>query len=133
VTGVVGEVYRDLPRRATPEQPTGVLSPVLFTPCELLVQDILVHEGTGVRGPFTVTAYGDARGEGFSTRLERNRIPLAAEVERLGRGLDAVPAGELPQYHERLGWRAEGFEAYRLRVRYPVTPSMVAVEFLLER
>jgi hypothetical protein len=140
VTCVVGEVYRGLPRRATPEHGAGTLTPVLFTPCESLVQDVLVHEGAGVRGPFTVAAYGDARGEGFSARLDRNRIPLAAEVERLGRGLDAVPAGELPRYreliehvHDRLGWRAEGFEVYRLRVRYPVTPSMVVVEFPLEK
>ena len=140
VTCMTGEVYRGLPRRATPERSTGALSPVLFTPCEALVQDILVHPGAGVRGPFTVSAYGNARGEGFDEPLERNRIPLAAEVERLGRGLDALPAGDTPRYreliehvHARLGWRAEGFEAYRLRVRYPVTPSMVVVEFPLER
>lgn len=136
VTCVLGEVFRGLPRFATPDHPAGRLTPVLFTPTELYVHDILVHRGAEGVLPWRVNIYGDARGEGFSGTRPRDRVEMGVEVEHLGRGPDVLATAALPRQgelaewlHGRLGWDAGAFEAYRLRLAYPLTPSMVEVEF----
>jgi hypothetical protein len=140
VTVASGDVYRNLPRRASPRQPRGTLTPQVLTPCEVLIHDILVHDGVNAGPPFSLAVYGDIRGEGFEDLRERNRLSQRLSMELLGRGLDALPAPEVPRYrelvehvHGALGWEARNFTAYRLRIQYPVAPSMVVVEFELEK
>jgi hypothetical protein len=139
VTIVSGDVFRNLPRRASPQQPRGTLSPQVLTPCEVMIHDLLVHDGVSTGPPFTLSAYGDIRGEGFDELRERNRLTHRLSMEPLGRGMEVLMAPEVPRYgelvehvHRALGWEARNFTAYRLRIQYPVTPSMVLVEFELE-
>lgn len=143
VTCVFGEVFRNLPRYREPEPASGAesgergsITPVLFTPTEIYIHDLLVHPGAEPLPPWRVSVYGDARGEGFTQTRARNRIPLDVAAEPLGRGRDGLAAPYLPRYaelvghvHEQLGWDPDDFTAHRIRINYPLVPSMVAVDF----
>lgn len=65
-----------------------------------------------------------------------DRLPFPEQVRRLGRGVEASPCPEYPQYpdlieyvFDRLGWRAEEFTLFRLRVEYPVVRTAVVMRF----
>jgi hypothetical protein len=140
VTVAAGDVFRNLPRRASPDQPRGSLAPQVLTPCEVLIHDLLVHDGVNTGPPFSLAVYGDIRGEGFDELKDRNRLSQRPTMELLGRGPDVLLAPEVPRYrelvehvHGALGWKGRGFTAYRLRIQYPVTPSTVVVDFELEK
>ena len=140
VTCIVGEALRNLPRYRSSHDapdPHGRLSPILFTPCERLIQDVLIHRGAEPLLPLRPSFYGDPRGDGLSQMLERNRLPIIASVRSLGRGIDAVDTAHIPRYHELiarshelLGWHAEAdFDVYRLELTHPPFPSMSVLEF----
>lgn len=65
------------------------------------------------------------------------RLPMPEVAERLGRGLDAAPIAEAPEYQgaagrvfQRLKWEPMDYELHRLRVEYPVmgTSLVMAVD-----
>jgi hypothetical protein len=136
VTCIVGEVARNLPRYRTAPDSCGRLTPVLFTPSERFLMDVIVHQRAIERFPLRVGVYGDPRGEGLSEFKERNRLPIQLIAQPLGRGIDVIDVPHIPGYrelvlraHELLGWRAEDFETYRIELTYPPCPCGVSVEF----
>ena len=136
VTCMVGEALRNLPRYKTSPESRGKLTPVVFTPSERFLMDVVVHPGAVERFPLRVGVYGDPRGEGLGEFKERNRLPIQLVAQPLGRGIDVIDVPYIPRYrelvlraHEMLGWRAEGFETYRIELTYPPCPCGVCVEF----
>jgi hypothetical protein len=136
VTVFAGEVFRNLDRYRCERQPRGEIAPVVFTPTELYVHDVFVHPGAEPLLPFRVKTYGDPRGEGLENLVERNRIPVAAQLRDAGVGPSALHLATVPRYaeliesiHKRLGWDATKARLHRLLVRYPVVPSVVLLEF----
>lgn len=136
VTVFAGEVYRNLDRYRCQRQPLGQIAPVVFTPTELYLHDVFVHPGAEPLLPFRVKTYGDPRGEGFENLVERNRIPVAAQLRDCGTGPSAAHLATVPRYveliesiHNRLGWDVANARLHRLLIRYPVVPSVVLLEF----
>jgi hypothetical protein len=137
VTCIAGEALRNLPKYRTNPDSRGRLTPILFTPCERLIQDVLIHRGAEPLLPMRASFWGDPRGDGFNQLIERNRLPIVATVQSLGRGIDAVDTPYIPRYrelvarsHELLGWSAEAdFDVYRLELTYPPFPCMSMLEF----
>jgi hypothetical protein len=139
VTCIVGEALRNLPRYRTSPDSRGRLSPILFTPCERLIQDVLIHRGAEPLLPLRASFFGDPRGDGLSEMIDRNILPIVANIRSLGRGIDAVDTPHIPRYrelversHELLGWQADAdFDVYRLELIYPPFPCTSVVEFEL--
>jgi hypothetical protein len=136
VTCMVGEALRNLPRYKPSPDSRGRLTPVVFTPSERFLMDVIVHPGAVERFPLRVGLYGDPRGEGLNEFKERNRLPIPLAAEPLGRGIDAIDVPYIPRYrelvlraHEMLGWRAADFETYRIQLTYPPCPCGVSVEW----
>jgi hypothetical protein len=137
VNCMVGELLHNLPRYRTTSTARGQIAPILFTPCQRWIQDVLVHRGAEIAEPVTVSFYGDPRGEGVDHAIERNRLPIHATVDRLGRGPDVLDTPAIPRYrdlvlraHELAGWApSDDFVAYRVELTYPPTPSMMVLEF----
>jgi hypothetical protein len=139
VTVIAGEILHNLPKYRTGPDSRGRLTPILFTPCERLIQDVLIHRGAEPLLPLRVNFFGDPRGDGIGQMLDRNKLPVAANVQSLGRGIDAVDTPHIPRYqdlvirtHELLGWHVEAdFDVYRVELTYPPFPCMSVVEFEL--
>lgn len=136
VTCTTAEVFRNLPQFKSAAQPTGLIGPLVLTPCRVVIHDVIVHEGARPVLPFRTRVYGDARGEGFHPLHERNLLPIGAAMRPLGGGLECLETPDVSRYpelvrhvYERLGWRPAGIEVYRLRLTYPVMPSTVLTEF----
>lgn len=113
------------------------------TPCEALVQDVLLHrEMPGLRAP-SLDVYSDHRD--LDVRLETHlearacdRLAIRETVTYLGRGPGVVATPDVERYAEmidfamtRVGWDASQFDVYRCRIEYPVMPSSVVVHFEL--
>jgi hypothetical protein len=136
VTCMVGEALRNLPRYKTSPDSRGRVTPIVFTPSERFLMDVIVHPGGIERFPLRVNLYGDPRGEGLSEFKERNRLPIHVVAHPLGRGIDVLDVAYVPRYrelvlaaHEMLGWIPEDFETYRIELTYPPCPCGVSVEF----
>jgi len=134
---VSGDVFRNLPRFHDPAH-TPEITPILLTPCQTYMHDLIVHDGAEIDGSFHVEAYGDPRGEGLESAESRARVPGALSAELVGRGPQALHLPDIPRYREyvqatksRLRWHSESFTVYRVRWEWPATPSMVAVKFRL--
>lgn len=114
----------------------------VHVPCEMLVLDLLVQEGTyeaGVVKP-DVAVYGEQSGGlPYPARSgDSNALPTREVAEYLGMGPSVVHTPEVPRYVEmartvfdRLGWDGERFEVYRCRVAYPIMPATVVMRFAL--
>jgi len=68
------------------------------------------------------------------SRDERDRIPVPEKVQHLGNAADGIATAEIARYNdllemvfERAGLKAQDFEAYRVRMRYPPLPVSVLV------
>lgn len=106
------------------------------TPCEVLINDLFVHED--MFGPLTpeLVVYGDLVGgpEYPGGGREPPRLPVDESVDYLGKGPGGVATTDVPRYaelashvFERLGWNGARFDVYRVRVAYPVVPSIVVM------
>lgn len=109
-------------------------------PCEALVLDLLVRADTF--GPLTPRAFtiaehwGEVRAPSMSEPW--HHLEPAESVTYLGRGPSVLQTPYVPRYAEmghyifdRLGWNGNDFDVYRCRLEYPVTPSVVVIEFPL--
>lgn len=107
------------------------------TPCEVLIHDLLVCEGTfGTIDP-RVFVEGDIRGRPVRAPGQgSDRLCVHESVDYLGRGASVLHTPDVPRYSamagyafDKLGWDGERFDVYRCRVQYPVMPSKVVIEF----
>jgi hypothetical protein len=110
---------------------------VIRTPCEVLVQDVLVHRDLLMKPDPQALIYTDHRGvDPHIPRRDIDLLPMREAVVFLGRGVSVLETPDVPRYtkmatyaFDRLGWDAEEFDVYRCRVEYPVMPSSVVVQF----
>lgn len=110
------------------------------TPCEAVVVDLLVREDTfGAIEP-EMAVYGEQSGGSSypAPGSERDLLPIRQPVLSLGKGPSVLHTPDVPRYAEmarfafdRLGWEAERFDVFRIRIEYPVMPSSVVLRFEL--
>ena len=132
-TIVTGELAREVaPYHATHPGELAIWATGVRTPGEVVISDHFVHREMfpGVERELRVL------GELISstTRDERDRLPVAERLLHLGRGLERVRTAEIPRYadilgavFEKTGWKADDFDVYRVRMRYPPMPVSVMV------
>ncbi len=110
------------------------------TPCEALIFDQIVHEDVFGRLRPELAVYSElAESAPFpASGCHRNLLPVTETVEYLGRGTSVLHTPHVPQYaqmaryaFERLGWDAERFKVYRLRMQYPIIPTSVVLRYEL--
>ena len=110
----------------------------IHIPCEVLVLDVLVKEGTF--GPMTpvAVAYGDLLNmlPGRRRPHARDRLPFDDPVVYLGTGPAVLHTPEVPRYPEiaqyvfdRLDWNGAHFDVFRCTVAYPAMPSTVWIRY----
>lgn len=109
-------------------------------PCEVLVLDLLVHQGAlGSLNP-AVGCYSTQLNESdLPGAMEScNRFPLNDSVVALGKGLPVLASSDLPRHSEmyqavfeRLGWASEEFDVFRCRIAFPLMLSSVLIRFEL--
>jgi hypothetical protein len=135
ITCVMGDVVRNAASFFRDEHNSiNEYTAFVREPCEVLINDLFVHED--MFGPLTpeLIVYGDLRGgpEYPGGGHEPPRLPVGETVDYLGKGPDVVATPDVPRYaelaryvFERLGWDGEHFDVYRVRLAYPVVPSIV--------
>ena len=107
-------------------------------PCEVLVLDLVVHEGAlGSLNPI-VGCYSSMLNESeLPGAMEScDRLPLNESVVFLGRGLPVLHSADIARHaemyaavFEKLGWPSERFDVYRCRIAFPVMLSSVLIRF----
>lgn len=105
-------------------------------PCEVLIFDQFIHRDVFPPSPRQVRVFANLMdpahfGDGLL-------LPISEQVVTPGRGLQVIHTPEVPRYAEmakhvfdRLGWDAQQFELYRLRIQYPPMPTAVVVSHAL--
>jgi hypothetical protein len=137
-TCVIGDVCRSVGQRYRSEHNRfhGLIQRV-YTPCEVLALDLIVHENVfGRIAP--ELAVRSALGEGPASAInpdELPRLPVTGGVQYIGKGLAALRTPDLPRYtelaeyvFERLGWDGARFDVYRVRLEYPPIPTLVTTQ-----
>lgn len=137
MTFITGELARNAaPRYRDEYNRIGEFVTEARTPCEMLVFDHFAHKGLfGGRSP-ELGVYSALGGP--DSWQERDRLPLPESVEYLGDGPAVVQTPDVPRYEEmvryvfeKLAWPGEQFRVYRVRLRYPPTPTAVVIRYQL--
>lgn len=107
-------------------------------PCEVLVLDLVVHEGAlGSLSPI-VGCYSSALNDSElpGTMESCDRLPSNESVMYLGKGLPVLHSADITRHaemyaavFERLGWPSERFDVYRCRIAFPVMLASVLIRF----
>lgn len=107
-------------------------------PFRVIVIDLLIEEGTlpVPPAPFGFMATRNTAMVAAEELWTTSRLTESEPVRRLGRGTEVLATGELPRYDELVRWALERsgcdprrFEAWRLRVEYPVVLSSVGLAY----
>ncbi len=135
ITCVTGELLRAVePRFRTDLYDDFCNAFSIRTPAEVLVFDLWLHRDLFAdRGALLPELYSDLFGGGPQLRYEpTDRLPLHDPLVPLGKGLDVIHTADIPRYPEmlrraltRVGWNADEFDVYRLRIQYPPLPTTV--------
>ena len=141
ITCICGSIsWAAVPRYGDEQNFNALYCARIRVPCEVLIHDVIVRQGTFAGSPLDAAAYGEMAGEepfpGY--RRSRRRPKFRATVAHLGRGTSALYTPDVPCYgglaryvFEKLGWDADEFDVYRCRMEYPVLPSSVVIRFEL--
>jgi hypothetical protein len=143
ITCFEGHVVRGIGSRYwSAEDPWSCACQKIRTPCEAVVLDFLVREGTfGANTPSAAACcehFHELRGE---DPWRQRSLPTTSEtVSYLGRGASVLQTQDFPRYAElarsvfdRLGWNDEAFDVYRCRIEYPIVPSTLMIYFELPK
>ena len=140
-------IMRNLTSNATcryrmPNDPRskGGVSELVAAPARTLVFDILIHEDVypdcqpEVR---TVASGPQSWADPNDSSRDCDVLAIEERVEHLGQGVERCWAEEIPAYVQMLqsacdtvGWDAQSFRGYRVRVEYPVFNS--ELQFVLD-
>lgn len=143
ITCFEGHAVRPIGTRYwSPEDPWVNACQKVRTPCEAVVLDMLVREGTFHGNPPSAAVccehFHEFRGE--DPWPKRSLLTAPEPVSYLGRGVSVLQTQDYPRYTEmaryvfdRLGWNDEAFDVYRCRIEYPVVPSTVMIYFDLPK
>ncbi|MHC5113553.1 MAG: hypothetical protein ACYTGP_03895 [Planctomycetota bacterium] len=136
-----GDPFRDAGcAYRTDEDPVANLNVHVRTPSKVLIHDLLVHESLFGRLEPRANIYSEVHHEVRSsrTRLEKYQLPVRVGVDYLGRGSSVLRTPDVPRYPEmarhvlaRVDQDAEKFDAYRLRLQFPIVPTAVTMSFEL--
>jgi hypothetical protein len=132
--GVAGPVKDDKPHGFHTMAKTDL-------PAALMVLDVFVHAGDYGRLQPELYVYADPGADDSHERRERSPLlKIRERVEYVGRGLTGTACADLPRYTETvahlcggLGWHADEFDVYRLRIEYPLMHTIVRVAFPVPR
>lgn len=132
-TIVTGEVLRELsPVHATPGHKRMLFGAVVRTPAEVFVYDQFVHRGLFPRVQREMCVFGELNSP--ITQDEQDRLPTSETIELLGRGITVARTPDVPGYQKILraafsavGWDADQFDLYRIRMAYPPMPASVVI------
>ncbi len=133
---VFGTVTRGVPDGRPDGKPHGLHTMAkIDLPTSLLVTDILVHRGDYGRLTPELYVYADPGAEESQERRDRSPlIKTQEQVEFLGSGLSNHNQPDVPRHTEMLahlcgglGWDADEFDIYRLRIEYPLMHTVVRV------
>jgi hypothetical protein len=141
ITCIEGNVARSVIARYRGEHSrANQLCAGVHVPCETLVLDLLVQDGTygtGVVKP-EVAVYGEqSGGPPYPARSQGcDALPLGEAVKYLGMGPAVLHLPDVPRYEQmaryvfdRLQWDGEQFHVYRCRMAYPILPTTVVMRF----
>lgn len=132
-TIVTGEVLRELsPVYATPGNKRMLFGAVVRTPAEVLVYDQFVHRGLFPRIKREMCVFGELNSP--ITQDDHDLLPTSENIEHLGRGITVARTADVPGYQRILratfsavGWDADEFDVYRIRMAYPPMPASVVI------
>jgi hypothetical protein len=141
ITCFTAEVLRGVvPRYRDERNATMAQNLELRTPCQTVIFDHLVSPDLfGAVRP-TLRVFGELAGRPLyaSLRSNRDRLDVFESVVHLGTGTRVVPTPDVPRYEEmiryvcsQLGWDAEQFDVYRLRMEFPYVPSTITYDYPL--
>jgi hypothetical protein len=143
ITCFEGHVVREVGARYwSAEDPSLAACQKVRTPCEVVVLDLLVREGTfGANLPIGAVCCEHFREhQGEDPWRQRSMLTARETVSYLGRGASVLQTQDFPRYAElaryvfdHIGWNDEAFDVYRCRIEYPVVPSTVMVYFDLPK
>jgi hypothetical protein len=130
-TVVTGEILREVaPAHQTSPGETALFGTGVRTPGELLISDHIVHRDIFPGVERELCVFGELISP--TTQDERDRLPVADRLVRLGRGIERVRTADIPDYGDMLdtvfqvtGWNSNEFDVYRVRMRYPPIPASV--------
>lgn len=143
ITCFEGHVVRGIGSRYWSEDdPWSCACQKVRTPCEAVILDFLVREGTfGGNQPQAASCcehFHELRGE--NPWMQRSLPTTRETVSYLGRGASVLQTQDFPRYPElarsvfdRLGWNDQAFDVYRCRIEYPVVPSTLMIYFDLPK
>ena len=110
----------------------------LRTPSAVLILDVFAHAAIFGDTLPRVAVYSDLFGDALrrGPGRERYRLSSVHKVELLGRGPGPAQTPEIPRYTrllqyvmDRLSWDSSQFNAYRVRIEFPFTPTSAVVSF----
>lgn len=139
---LIGELLRGAePRYRQPGYEYNAIYIRLRTPCEVAVLDVFVQRDLFGDVQYRPRLFSDLfTGELLTRHLECDELTLVEEVDHLGTGIEMVRLPVMPRYREmlgfafdRAGWRSEEFDAYRISLEYPTTPTDLVVRTRLPR
>ena len=139
ITCIEGHVTRSaVPRYRDEANLVGRNGATVRIPCESLVLDLLVREGTiGDKRPAVDIHLLQPTGQwGGVDARECDYLSANESVAYLGRGPSALQSRDTPRYVElaryvfdRLNWDKERFDVFRCQMAYPVLSSSVVMRF----
>lgn len=130
---VTGELLREVaPVHETHPGELALFGVGVRTPAELLVSDHFVHRDLFPGAQRELCVFSELVSP--LTRDDRDRVAVSERLQPLGRGVGRIRFAEAPRYAElvdfalaRAGWRADDFDVFRIRMRYPPIPVSVMV------
>jgi hypothetical protein len=138
---VIGIHAKAFVRRTRQENDTlGEHGARLYTPAELLIHDLFVHEELEYALSPTIHLYSQMpSGPVYpASGRDAGQLPLEEKVLPLGSSPPDPVTPELPRYgsmvqyvFERLGWNAERFHGFRFKMRYPPIPAIAVFRYAL--
>jgi hypothetical protein len=137
LTCVTGEIVRRVePRYRTAQYRDFAVAFLVRTPAELLVFDLLVHRALFPGRTPHVQLFSDLfEGSRTFRYRESDALPVLETLECLSAAPDALRLKELPRYpelvqyaFERVGWRPEEFQVFRLRMQYPALATTLLLK-----
>jgi hypothetical protein len=141
VTCISAEIFRGAaPRYRDTRNTRGEHAQLMRTPCKVLVFDVFLHRELAYATPPAFAVEGQVLGVPAYPPADRERtcLPVHETVEDLGAGPPIVHTPDIPDYgriaqtvFERVGWNPEEFQGFRVRMRYPPSPTVVVLHYPL--
>ena len=132
---VLGEIVEDVPPSG---EAIDAVTCRISTPCERFCYDVVLHHSIAACEPPRMDLFSIIHTEYPYVLGERDQIPIVETIEGMGRADRSAPMPEVPRHSDLYRWifKACGedpseYEVFRLRMRFPPIPTMVAAHYRL--